>query len=228
MEDVQLNSARLTNPILKGNQYPRRLAENLRIACLMRDGYTCQHGGKQQVRLQAHHIVFREQSGKDTLANLLCLCEHCHQQLHEGKIVLKVTGVSGHLDQIAQRTMQGKSYLYAPLGAQIPLSTFVGYQTATLRKARDLPKAHDALFLATYQTSEPVPYTGEHFYAVSFRPRPTRRQYHDLPRKGRGRVTIKSTCLNEVEPPCGKKCHKTLLIGANVSMLIDDFLIRRE
>lgn len=192
IEDVQVNIARLNNPTLKGSQYqdPTRLDENLRIACLMRDGYTCQHCGKQKVRLQAHHIVFREQGGKDTLANLLCLCEHCHHQLHEGKIVLKVTGVSGHLDQIAQRTMQGKSYLYATLGAQTPLSTLFGYQTATLRKARDLPKAHDAdaLCLATYEISELVPYNREHFYTISFRPRRTRRQYHDLPRKGRGRV----------------------------------------
>src|SRR6266436_2033045 len=169
IEDVQVNIARLNNPTLKGSQYqdPTRLDENLRIACLMRDGYTCQHCGKQKVRLQAHHIVFREQGGKDTLANLLCLCEHCHHQLHEGK-----------------------SYLYATLGAQTPLSTLFGYQTATLRKARDLPKAHDAdaLCLATYETGELVPYNREHFYTVSFRPRRTRRQYHDLPRKGRGRV----------------------------------------
>src|SRR6266446_4485459 len=192
IEDVQVDIARLNNPALKGSQYqdPTRLDENLRLACLMRDGYTCQLCGKQKVRLQAHHIVFREQGGKDTLANLLCLCEHCHHQLHEGKIVLKVTGVSGHLDQVAQRTMQGKSYLYATLGAQTPLSTLFGYQTATLRKARDLPKAHDAdaLCLATYETGELVPYNREHFYTVSFRPRRTRRQYHDLPRKGRGRV----------------------------------------
>jgi hypothetical protein len=33
-----------------------------------------------------------------------------------------------------------------------------------------------------------VPYHREHFYTVSFRPRRTRRQYHDLPRKGQGRV----------------------------------------
>src|SRR5207253_4978428 len=98
-----------------------------------------QNCGKKNSRLEAHHIIYREHRGKDTLANLLCLCERCHHQLHEGKIALKVQGVSGHLDQMAQRTMQGKSYLYATLGAQIPLATLFGYQTATLRKARDLP-----------------------------------------------------------------------------------------
>jgi 5-methylcytosine-specific restriction endonuclease McrA len=132
IEDVQVDIARLNNPALKGSQYqdPTRLDENLRIACLMRDGYTCQHCSKRDVRLEAHHIVFRSHGGKDTLDNLLTLCEECHHHLHQGKITLKVTGVHGHLDQIAQRTMQGKSHLYATLGAQTALSTIFGYQNA--------------------------------------------------------------------------------------------------
>ena len=192
LEDVQVDIARLNNPTLCGSQYqdPTRLDENLRIACLMRDGYTCQHCRKQKVRLEAHHLIYKERGGKDSLSNLLALCESCHKQVHEGKVTLTATGVSGHLDQIAQRTMQGKSYLYATLGAALPLSTLFGYQTATLRKARNLPKEHDAdaLCLATYETGELVPYDCEHFYVVSFRPRRTRRQYHDLPRAGQGRV----------------------------------------
>lgn len=192
IEDVQVDLARLNNPALRGSHYqdPTRLDENLRIACLMRDGYTCQQCRKQHVRLQAHHIVFKGQGGKDTLANLLTLCETCHHQLHKGKITLKVAGVSGHLDQIAQRTMQGKRYLYTALGAQVPLATLFGYQTTTLRKTRALPKTHDAdaLCLATYFTGELVPYDREHFYQITFRPRRTRRKYHDLPRKGQGRV----------------------------------------
>jgi hypothetical protein len=119
IEDVQVDIARLNNPTLRGSQYqdPTRLDENLRMACLMRDHYTCQHCGKQRSRLEAHHVLFREHGGKDTLANLLCLCETCHHRLHEGKIQLQVMGVSGHLDQIAQRSMQGKSHLY-PRDAQ--------------------------------------------------------------------------------------------------------------
>jgi RRXRR protein/HNH endonuclease len=192
IEDVQVDIARLNNPTLKGSQYqkPTRLDENLRIACLMRDGYACQQCGKHKVRLQAHHVMFREHGGKDSLTNLLTLCETCHTRLHQGKLQLKVTGVSGQLDQIAERSMQGKKYLYETLGAQVSLSTLFGYQTATLRKVRDLPKTHDAdaLCLATYSTGEVVPYDRERFYVVTFRPRRTRRQYHDLPRKGQGRV----------------------------------------
>jgi RRXRR protein/HNH endonuclease len=192
IEDVQVDIARLNTPTLQGSQYqdPTRLDENLRIACLMRDGYSCQQCGKQHTRLEAHHIVFREQGGKDSLTNLVTLCETCHKNVHQGNVTLKATGVSGHLDQIAQRSMQGKSYLYAALSRQVPLSRLFGYQTATWRKARNLPKAHDAdaLCIATYNTGEVVPYDREHCYTVSFRPRRTRRQYHDLPRKGQGRV----------------------------------------
>ncbi len=192
IEDVQVDISRINDPTLHGSRYqdPTRMDENLRIACLMRDGYACQNCGKKQGRLEAHHLIYKERGGKDSLTNLLTLCEACHKKVHEGKVMLKVTGVSGHLDQIAQRTMQGKSYLYVTLGAQTPLSTLFGYQTATLRKARDLPKEHDAdaLCLALYETGELVPYDREHFYSVSFRPRRTRRQYHDLPRKGQGRV----------------------------------------
>jgi 5-methylcytosine-specific restriction endonuclease McrA len=192
VEDVQVDISRLNNPTLTGSQYqdPARLDENLRIACLMRDGYTCQHCSKRSGRLEAHHIVERSHGGKETLDNLLTLCDQCHHNLHQGKVTLKVTGVNGHLDQIAQRTMQGKSYMYAKFSAQTPLSTLFGYQTATLRKTRGLPKEHDAdaLCIATYQTGEEIVYHRERFYFISFRPRHTRRQYHDLPRKSQGRV----------------------------------------
>jgi hypothetical protein len=136
VEDVQVDIARLNNPELKGSQYqdPTRLDENLRIACLMRDGYRCQHCGKRGVRLEAHHIQYRQDGGKDTLSNLLALCEQCHHRLHEGKFTLKGTGVSGHLDQIAQRTMQGKTHLYATLGTLAPLTTMFGYETSIYRR----------------------------------------------------------------------------------------------
>jgi RRXRR protein len=192
IEDVQVDIARLNDPTLSGSKYqdPTRLDENLRIACLLRDGYTCQQCNKRNCQLEAHHIVFREHRGKDTLANLLCLCEGCHHQVHEAKVQLQVTGVSGFLDQIAQRTMQGKSYLYTMLGAQMPLSTLFGYQTASWRKARGLPKTHivDALCLATYHTGELLREPESNRYAIRFRPRQTRKQYHSLPQKGKGRV----------------------------------------
>ncbi len=192
VEDVQVDIARLNNPTLHETQYqdPSRLDENLRIACLLRDKYTCQQCGKRNSRLQAHHLVYREHGGKDTLANLLTLCEECHIKVHQGKLTLTVTGVSGQLDVIAQRTMQGKSYLYATLRKQARLSTVFGYETSAYRHARGLPKTHmvDALCVATLHTGEAVPHQSENVYTITFRPRQTRKLYHSRPRKGQGRV----------------------------------------
>lgn len=52
----------------------------------------------------------------------------------------------------------------------------------TPAKARKLLKAGRARVIRR------MPYNQEHFYQITFRPRRTRRQYHDLPRKGQGRV----------------------------------------
>jgi len=192
IEDVQVDIARLNNPTLRGSQYqdPTRLDENLRMACLIRDGYCCQQCGKRSCRLEAHHIQYRQHGGKDTLANLLTLCERCHHRLHEGKITLKVTGVSGHLDQIAQRTMQGKNHLYIRLRTFVPLKTVFGYETAVYRKYRKFPKTHiiDALCIATLLTGEVIGMPESNRYHIRFRPKQTRKRYHSQPQTGKGRV----------------------------------------
>src|SRR6266567_5891639 len=86
--------------------------------------------------------------------------------------------------------MQGKKYLYATLGKEMPLSTLFGYQTATLRKARGLPKTHinDALCIATYHIGEPITEPESNVYSIRFRPRQTRKRFHSLAQKGKGRV----------------------------------------
>ncbi len=193
VEDVQVDLARLNNPTLHGRHYqaPTRLDENLRIACLMRDRSQCQHcGTRTGRRLEAHHIVHREHGGKDTLTNLITLCSSCHRKVHAGIITLNQTGMSGHLDQIAQHTMQGKTYLYDQLRRRAPVSLVYGYETAAFRKALGLEKAHDgdALCIATLQTGDGVPFSRNCFWSVTFRPGRTRRQDHALPVKGKGRV----------------------------------------
>jgi len=220
VEDVQVDIARLNNPDLQGKEYQQsnRLDENLRIATLMRDGYQCTQCEKKNIQLDAHHIIWKEHSGKDTISNLLTLCRPCHRKVHKGKLSLAVEGASGFEDRIAQRTMQGKTYLYEELSQIASFSKVFGYQTSEYRKALALPKGHgvDALCVATLGTGEVIdvglcsPESAKHrelpfdpsqaqslslslrrnenFYLVKFRPRQTRRQYHDLPRKWVGRV----------------------------------------
>src|SRR5436305_1847785 len=143
-------------------------------------GLACVGNGMVLLAAEIHH---RQDGGKDTLTNLLTLCERCHHRLHEGKITLKVIGVSGHLDQIAQRTMQGKTHLYTRLRAFAPIATVFGYETALYRKYRNLPKTHiiDALCIATLLTSEVVGTPQSDIYHIRFRPRQTRKRYHSQP-----------------------------------------------
>jgi hypothetical protein len=88
------------------------------------------------------------------------------------------------------------------------LDKVFGYQTSAFRKALSLPKRHDvdALCVAMLGAGEVIavdasfcfsgcllrgtkqPRRNENFYLVKFRQRQTRRQYHDLPKKGIGRV----------------------------------------
>ncbi|MBM3235817.1 hypothetical protein FJZ31_05915 [Candidatus Poribacteria bacterium] len=192
VEDVQVDIARLNNPDLQGKEYQKsnRLDENLRIATLMRDGYECTKCKKKNTHFDAHHIVWKEHGGKDTIDNLITLCKSCHRKVHQGKKKLDIKGVSGFKDIIAQRTMQGKAYLDETLSQLASLSKVFGFKTSEYRKSLSLPKTHfiDALCVATLETGEVIPPNSENFYLIKFRPRQTRRQFHDLPRKGVGRV----------------------------------------
>jgi len=191
VEDVLIDIARLNYPGLHRKDYQRsnRLDENLRLATLMRDGFKCTQCNQSGVRLDAHHIIPRSQGGKDTIVNLTALCKSCHKKVHSGKLFIN-GGASGFKDRIAQRTMQGKAHLYAELDKIAPVEKVFGYQTATYRKALNLPKEHDvdALCVATLLVGELVPYNRDNFYEIKFRASQTRRIYFDLPRKNKGRV----------------------------------------
>lgn len=59
-----------------------------REAILNRDNYTCQVCGKKHTKLEVHHIKYRSQGGNDDEDNLITLCEDCHRDIHDGKIIL--------------------------------------------------------------------------------------------------------------------------------------------
>jgi hypothetical protein len=85
---------RITNPQVEGVGYQdgnRKGFYNVKAYVLYRDGYKCQSGRKvkHDAKLHVHHIRFRSQGGTDAPANLICLCETCHADLHAGKFDLK-------------------------------------------------------------------------------------------------------------------------------------------
>jgi len=202
IEDVLIDIAKLNDPTLASKDYQKsnRLHENLRLATLLRDDFRCQQCHIKNTCLEAHHIKPSSEGGKNTIKNLITLCSKCHSHIHSGKMRLKTKGVSGFKDKIAQRTMQGKHYLYAELGQKYCLERVYGYQTAEFRKAVGLPKDHDsdALAVATLRTGEVISFHKDNFYTINFRATQTRRQFYDLPKKGKGRVKY------QVNPSLGK------------------------
>lgn len=192
VEDVLVDIARISNPELKGSEYQKkqRLDENLRMACLLRDTFKCQYCGVGNTRLEAHHIIPKSKQGKDSINNLITLCSSCHSKVHDGTISLNVTGMSGIKDIVAQRSMQGKNYMYSVLDNIAPVSLIYGYETSEYRKSLGLEKDHDidAFCVANYYNRHPLVYSKENFYSLAFRAKQTRRQFFDQPRKKVGRV----------------------------------------
>jgi len=200
VEDVMVDIRRLSDDNLTCSQYQEsnRLDENLRLATLMRDDFTCQCCLMKNVSLHTHHIVFREDGGKDSIYNLITVCQKCHRKIHHdgksGEVLLKtreiVTGMSGKIDQISQLTMQGKTKMSQTLSEMVPVEKVFGYQTQAFRKANGYEKAHwvDAVCVACLKEGKSVLPQTDNLYFVTFRPRQTRQKYHVLPKKGKGRV----------------------------------------
>ena len=182
----------MNNSNLKGKAYQEsnRLHPNLRLACLIRDEFQCKICSKKNTRLEAHHIVPRNDGGKDTIKNLATLCDACHDLLHKGKVNLAIKGENGFKDTIAQRTMQGKAHLYALLETVCSVEKRFGYETHDYRKILGLEKDHhiDALCLATIGDGKIVNPDTSNLFNVNFLPRQTRKRYYSCSQKGKGRV----------------------------------------
>lgn len=70
---------------VKMRDYPDDWDE-MRVAILERDDYTCQGCGERNVQFQVHHIVPLGCGGTNTFRNLITLCEECHGRIHGGAI----------------------------------------------------------------------------------------------------------------------------------------------
>lgn len=114
---------------------------NFREKVLWRDGYKCQHPRcKSTSNLQAHHIIFRSRGGSHTPSNGITLCQKCHQQLHDGKWVLKK---KPKMFKYPTHLQQGKWYLWDELQAlDLVVSRCLGFHTRFWRKQIGLSKSH--------------------------------------------------------------------------------------
>lgn len=79
-EYTSFDIQKLENPNIQDEQYQHGQMEgfeNVKTFVKWRDGYTCQHCRKKNVKLHVHHVKFRSDGGSDRPDNLITLCEQC-------------------------------------------------------------------------------------------------------------------------------------------------------
>lgn len=64
----------------------------LRKAVYNRDEWKCRHCGNRQM-LDPHHVQHRSAGGEHAMNNLLTLCRKCHDDEHDGRLVIEVVEV---------------------------------------------------------------------------------------------------------------------------------------
>lgn len=120
---------------------------NTRAYVLNRDNYTCKHcNGKTKCsKLEVHHIVFRRNGGSDEQDNLITLCKSCHDNLHDGYIVLKGGKIKGRLKHATQMNSIRQQLL-----KMVKCEETFGFITKEHRQLLNLPKEHyiDAVVIA--------------------------------------------------------------------------------
>lgn len=158
-EYTQFNIQKLNDPNISSSQHqhgPAEGFENIKAYVRDRDNYTCQYCKKQNIKLHVHHIVFKSKGGTDRPDNLITLCEQCHNDLHTGKIQLKLKKLSNsfkaasHLNILKDRLFE---LLELKFGKSNVIKTY-GYETSYIRLQYNLSKEHyvDAQIIAgSYQ-----------------------------------------------------------------------------
>ena len=152
LEDVAIDIRAMTDGYkLYHWQYQKsnRLDENLRKAAILRDGCRCKECGKENCRLEVHHITPRRANGRDTIGNLITLCPTCHDRTkgREEQFAERyyaMLGSNGNPDGLryAAHVMAGKTWLRAELARRAPLALTTGGDTANKRIDWNIAKSH--------------------------------------------------------------------------------------
>jgi len=161
LEDVQIDiRALIEGKRLYKWQYQKsnRLDENLRIATLIRAGYSCQNCGEKHKKLEAHHIIPRRCNGIDSIYNLIILCNDCHlevtgNEMNYVKYFQSIINSKSFNLKNSMHVMQGKTYFREELSKIAPLKLITGVDTANKRIDLNINKTHsnDAMVICGLQ-----------------------------------------------------------------------------
>lgn len=140
-----------------------RLDENLRRAAILRDGSRCRECGKENCRLEVHHITPKRTGGRDSISNLITLCSSCHDRTKGREkqfaeryyAMIRSNGNNAGL-QYASHVMIGKTWLRTELSARAPLVVTTGGDTANKRIDWEIAKSHsnDAVCITDLKTKD--------------------------------------------------------------------------
>lgn len=151
IETAKFDIQKIENSNISGKKYQqgKQLGfENVKQYVLTRDKRICQHCGKNNTKLEVHHIKFRSNGGTDKPSNLITLCSKCHKDLHKNKFSIK----SIKKDYKPNTFM---SIIHKRFWKDIPtMSETFGYITKVNRLAMGLEKTHynDAFCIANGST----------------------------------------------------------------------------
>ena len=113
---------------------------NVREYVKSRDNYTCQYckGKSKDKILHVHHIIPRSNQGSDRPNNLICLCETCHNKVHNNQIILNKKVLKSTLNHATHMNT-----LCSLVKKKIPYAFFhYGYETKAIREHFNIQKTH--------------------------------------------------------------------------------------
>ncbi|HWY09693.1 MAG TPA: RNA-guided endonuclease IscB [Bacteroidia bacterium] len=130
---------------------------NTKAYVLHRDNYKCQNPKckckTKKPKLEVHHKLFKSNGGGDEEENLIVLCKQCHDGVHDGSVILKLTGKKkGQLKHATQMNSIRVQLLRKFPDAE---ETF-GYITKEYRQQLGLPKEHYFDAVAIGSNGNPV------------------------------------------------------------------------
>lgn len=149
VEVASFDIQKIKNPDISSKEYQEGYQLgfwNVREYVLFRDGHKCQgkSGCKNNI-LNVHHIESRK-TGGDSPANLITLCEECHEAYHKGKLKVKFKRGQSFKDATFMGIMRWSFYNgLKEIYNNVKLT--YGYMTKNTRIRNKLPKEHriDAL-----------------------------------------------------------------------------------
>lgn len=166
VEVASFDIQKIKNPDIQGKEYQQGEQLdfwNTREYVLFRDGHQCKgkKGCKNKI-LNVHHIESRK-TGGDSQANLITLCEDCHNNYHSGKLKLNLKRGQSFRDAAFMGIMRWA--FYNKLKELYPNTSLThGYITKNTRITNNLPKEHriDALCI----TGNPMVKQHDDWYCI--------------------------------------------------------------